>query len=117
MKSNGICFTKKSFGKLYTDVNAGVSAGELARKLWGDMYFHNKSWMFKNKPPHSSAQRSVVEFILEPLHKLFAQVVRDVDTTLADTLTELNMCVTMEKMKCNKRPLLRLICNRFICDL
>ncbi|EDS44072.1 Eftud2 protein [Culex quinquefasciatus] len=92
VKSYGICFTKKSFGKLYTDVNAGVSAGELARKLWGDMYFHNKSWMFKNKPPHSSAQRSVVEFILEPLQKLFAQVVRDVDTTLADTLTELNMC-------------------------
>ncbi|EDS27021.1 conserved hypothetical protein [Culex quinquefasciatus] len=77
VKSKGICFTKKSFGKLYTDAYAG-------------------SWKFKNKPPHSSAQRSIVEFILEPLYKLFAprfaQVVGDVDTTLADTLTELLRC-------------------------
>lgn len=47
---------------------------------------------------------------------MFAQVVGDVDTTLADTLAELNIRVTKEEMKCNIRPLLRLICNRFIGD-
>ncbi|XP_001861849.2 116 kDa U5 small nuclear ribonucleoprotein component [Culex quinquefasciatus] len=112
----GICFTLKSFARLYADTYDGVSAGEFARRLWGDMYFHNKSRKFTKKPPHSSAQRSFVEFILEPLYKLFAQVVGDVDTTLADTLAELNIRVTKEEMKCNIRPLLRLICNRFIGD-
>lgn len=71
---------------------------------------------FTKKPPHSSAQRSFVEFILEPMYKLFAQVVGDVDSTLLDTLAELNIRVTKEEMKCNIRPLLRLVCNRFLGD-
>lgn len=50
------------------------------------------------------------------MYKLFAQVVGDVDSTLADTLAELNIRVTKEEMKCNIRPLLRLICNRFLGD-
>jgi len=35
-----------------------------------------------------------VEFILEPMYKLIAQVVGDVDTTLSDTLAELNVVVS-----------------------
>lgn len=57
-----------------------------------------------------------MEFILEPLYKLFAQVVGDVDSTLVDTLNELEIRVTKDEMKCNIRPLLRLICNRFLGD-
>lgn len=76
----------------------------------------NFSRKFTKKPPHNSAQRSFVEFILEPLYKLFAQVVGDVDAALIDTLAELEIRVTKEEMKCNIRPLLRLICNRFLGD-
>uniref|UniRef100_A0A1B0D869 Uncharacterized protein n=1 Tax=Phlebotomus papatasi TaxID=29031 RepID=A0A1B0D869_PHLPP len=71
---------------------------------------------FTKKSPHNSAQRSFVEFILEPLYKLFAQVVGDVDTTLMDTLAELNIKLTKEESKSNIRPLLRLIMNRFCGD-
>lgn len=77
------------------------------------MFFRRK---FTKKPPHNSAQRSFVEFILEPLYKLFAQVVGDVDAALLDTLAELEIRVTKDEMKLNIRPLLRLICNRFIGD-
>ncbi|XP_052866518.1 116 kDa U5 small nuclear ribonucleoprotein component [Anopheles cruzii] len=112
----GVCFTLKSFARLYADTYEGVNMDEFAKRLWGDAYFHSKSRKFTRKPPHSSAQRSFVEFVLEPLYKLFAQVVGDVDTTLADTLAELHIPVTQEEMKCNIRPLLRTICNRFVGD-
>lgn len=112
----GICFSLKSFAKLYADTYENVNYNEFAKRLWGDMYFHSKSRKFTKKPPHNSAQRSFVEFILEPIYKLFAQVIGDVDGTLADTLAELNIRVTKEEMKCNIRPLLRLICNRFMGD-
>lgn len=71
---------------------------------------------FSKKPPHGSAQRSFVEFILEPLYKLFAQIVGDVDSTLPSILDELNIRVTKQEMKMNIRPLLRLICGRFLND-
>lgn len=51
------------------------------------------------------------------MYKLFAQVIGDVDSTLADTLDELNIRVTKEEMRCNIKPLMRLICNRFLGDL
>ena len=50
------------------------------------------------------------------MYKVIAQVVGDVDTTLADTLAELNIRITKEEMKSNIRPLLRLVCNRFLGD-
>lgn len=53
---------------------------------------------------------------MEPMYKLIAQVVGDVDTTLNDTLAELNIRVSKEEMKLNIRPLLRIVCNRFMGD-
>ncbi|CAO1417223.1 unnamed protein product [Diamesa hyperborea] len=110
----GLCFTLKSFAKLYADTYPGVSHVEFARRLWGDMYFNSKTRKFTKKPAHSSAPRSFVEFILEPIYKLFAQVVGDVDGSLADTLAELNIRINKEEMRSNIRPLLRLVCNRFM---
>lgn len=57
-----------------------------------------------------------MEFILEPLYKIFAQVVGDVDTTLPDVLNELGIKLTKEEMKLNIRPLLRLVCSKFLGD-
>lgn len=45
-----------------------------------------------------------------------AQVVGDVDTTLPAVLDELGIKLTKEEMKINIRPLLRLICNKFLGD-
>jgi U5 small nuclear ribonucleoprotein component len=44
------------------------------------------------------------------------QVVGDVDTTLPAVLDELVIKLTKEEMKINIRPLLRLICNKFLGD-
>ncbi|ALC47638.1 CG4849 [Drosophila busckii] len=112
----GFCFTLKSFSKLYAETYEGVNYNDFAARLWGDMYFNSKTRKFSKKPPHSSAQRSFVEFILEPMYKLIAQVVGDVDTTLSDTLAELSVRVSKDEMKSNIRPLLRTVCSRFMGD-
>ncbi|GLG92783.1 Elongation factor 2 [Gryllus bimaculatus] len=111
-----VCFTLKSFASIYSQTYEGVNVNEFARRLWGDIYFNNKTRKFTKKSPHNSAQRSFVEFILEPLYKVFAQVVGDVDSTLPQVLDELGVRLTKEEMKINIRPLLRLICSRFLGD-
>lgn len=70
------------------------------------------------------APRSFVEFILEPLYKIFSQTVGDVDTTLPQTLDELGIVLTKTELSMNIKPLLRLVCQRFFgghsskcCDL
>jgi U5 small nuclear ribonucleoprotein component len=112
-----ICFTLKSFAHLYSETYDGViNETEFARRLWGDIYFNSKTRKFTKKSPHGSAQRSFIEFILEPMYKLFAQVVGDVDTCLPMLCDELGIRLTKEESKMNIRPLLRLIFQRFLGD-
>ncbi len=108
------CFTLQSFAKLYCDgCGGGINYNDFAKRLWGDIYFNQKTRKFTKKPPLSTSPRSYVEFILEPLYKLFAQVVGDVDTTLPKALEELGIHLTKTELKLNIRPLLRLVCSRF----
>ncbi|XP_060112700.1 116 kDa U5 small nuclear ribonucleoprotein component [Heteronotia binoei] len=108
-----ICFTLGSFAKIYTDMYGDINYQEFAKRLWGDIYFNPKTRKFTKKAPTSSSQRSFVEFVLEPLYKILAQVVGDVDTTLPRTLDELGIHLTKEELKLNIRPLLRLVCKKF----
>jgi len=112
----GACFTLKSFAQLYSDTYGEINVPEFARRLWGDIYFNSKTRKFAKKPPHGSAQRSFVEFILEPLYKLFAQVVGDVDTSLPMLCEQLGIRLTKDEMKLNIRSLLRIVCSRFLGD-
>ncbi|XP_050663601.1 116 kDa U5 small nuclear ribonucleoprotein component [Leptidea sinapis] len=112
-----VCFTLESFAAMYAQAHdCGLVSSEMAAWLWGDVYFNAKTRRFTKKQPHSSAQRSFVEFILEPLYKIFAQVVGDVDSTLPEVLEELGIKLTKLESKLNVRPLLRLVCSRFFGD-
>ena len=39
------CFTLRSFANIYSKTYQGVNDVEFARRLWGDMYFNNKTWV------------------------------------------------------------------------
>ena len=54
-----------------------LDVGKMAKRLWGDVYYHPDSRTFKAKAPAGAgldAQRTFVEFILEPLYKIYSQV-------------------------------------------
>jgi U5 small nuclear ribonucleoprotein component len=107
------CFTLKSFAKIYS-VQFGTKFDyvQFALKLWGDSYFNAKTRKFSKKPVSATQQRTFIEFILEPLYKIFAQTVGDVDSTLVDTLGELGIRLSASELKLNIRPLLKLVCAR-----
>ncbi|KAI5750537.1 hypothetical protein M8J76_016485 [Diaphorina citri] len=111
-----MCFTLHSFASLYAQTSPTLNTQEFARRLWGDMYFNSKTRKFSKKAAHASAQRSFVEFVLEPVYKLVAQVVGDVDSSLPAVLDQLGIHMNKEESKINIRPLLRLVCERFLQD-
>ncbi|XP_020611466.1 116 kDa U5 small nuclear ribonucleoprotein component-like [Orbicella faveolata] len=112
------CFTLYSFASLYVDSfgELCIDPKDFAKRLWGDMYFNSKSRKFSKKAPLSTSQRSFVEFILEPLYKVFAQVVGDADSSLPKLLDELGIHLSKAEMQMNIRPLLSLVCRRFFGD-
>jgi U5 small nuclear ribonucleoprotein component len=49
-----------------------VKPENFAQRLWGDIYFHEETRKFSKHPPEvKNPQRSFVEFILDPLYKLY----------------------------------------------
>lgn len=83
----------------------------------GDMYFNSKTRKFSKKAPQPGAARSFVEFILEPLYKVFAQIVGDVDECLPMVCEELGIHLTKDEKRMNIRPLLRLVLSRFLGEM
>ena len=67
-------FTLQSFADLYASHYGGFPAEKLAQRLWGDIYFSREKRTFSKTPGTGGADRTFVEFVLEPLYKLIAQV-------------------------------------------
>jgi len=107
----GFCFTLHSFAKLYSDTYGGFEPAGFAKRLWGEVYFTQRT--FKKKAPKEKTDRTFVQFILEPLYKIFSLIAGDVDSKLPDLLAELGVTMTKSEQRMNVRCVLKLVCSRF----
>ncbi|ORX88712.1 P-loop containing nucleoside triphosphate hydrolase protein [Basidiobolus meristosporus CBS 931.73] len=87
----GWCFTLKSFAQLYSDTYPGVSTEDFAKRLWGDVYFNPTKRSFTRKPTESGSQRTFVQFVLEPIYKIYSQTISQDQTNLKKTLGRLGI--------------------------
>jgi U5 small nuclear ribonucleoprotein component len=75
------------------------------------LYYDHTSRTFKKKPPAVGANRSFIEFILEPLYKIYSQVVGEQKRNVESTLADLGVTLSNAAYKLNVMPLLRLACR------
>ncbi|XP_061964446.1 110 kDa U5 small nuclear ribonucleoprotein component CLO-like [Populus nigra] len=109
----GWSFTLHSFARLYLKLHGiPFDADKFASSLWGDMYYHSEDRAFKKKPPASGAERSFVQFVLEPLYKIYSQVIGEHKKSVESTLAEFGVTLPNSAYKLNVRPLLRLACSQ-----
>lgn len=111
---HGWSFSLGSFASLYADFhNVPIDTVEFAKRLWGEAYFDPRSRRFKKRPPYPDCSRSFVQFILEPLYKIYSHVLGEDAPELALTLRELGVRVRREELHLDPKPLLRLVLGRF----
>ena len=134
--AHGWSFSLESFAKMYVSrfmagsgsgsVSAAADAAaaplhtspaldhrELARRLWGDVYYDPATRRFRNKPS-GSAKRSFVHFVLEPIYKVYAQVLGEEVATLAATLARLGVSLRRSELHLDPKPLLKLVFRQFL---
>lgn len=110
--SAGWSFTLQSFAKLYVKLHGiPFDAYKFASRLWGDYYFDPDTRGFKRKQPSSGVERSFVQFVLEPLYKIYSQVIGEHKKSVEQTLAELGVTLSNAAYRLNVRPLLRLACS------
>ncbi|KAK4684805.1 hypothetical protein P7C73_g5360, partial [Tremellales sp. Uapishka_1] len=109
----GWCFTLASFASMYADTFGALDVEQLALRLWGNIYFNSATRKFQRTPKDLDSKRSFVHFILEPLYKLYTQVLSEDSETLKQTLAELRITLKPSVYKMDVRPLLKVVLEAF----
>jgi 116 kDa U5 small nuclear ribonucleoprotein component len=109
----GWCFTLPSFAKMYADTYPKVDAAEFGRRLWGDIFYNPKSRKFTRKGMEERSKRTFVNFVLEPIYKLYSHTISESPEDLKDTLATLGISLKPSQYKTDARVLLKLVCEQF----
>lgn len=115
----GWCFTLQSFAKMYaesypqTGNSPGINVEEFGKRLWGDIFFNPRKRSFTRKPVEERAKRSFVNFVLEPIYKLYSHTISESPEDLKETLATLGIVLKPSQYKKDAKVLLKTVCERF----
>ncbi|KAI9783457.1 MAG: hypothetical protein M1816_001381 [Peltula sp. TS41687] len=111
--SMGWCFTLPSFAKMYADSYPGINTTEFGARLWGDIFFNQRSRKFTRKAMEERAKRTFVSFVLEPVYKLYSHTLSESPEDLKETLATLGIFLKPSQYKTDARVLLKMVCEQF----
>ncbi len=106
---HGWSFTLLSFAQKYADK---LEPESLSRRLWGDWFFDEESRAFTRKKTISSV-RSFVQFVLEPIYKLYSQVIGEDPEDLVVLCKRLGVPLKNKEIHMDPKPLLRIVMSCF----
>jgi len=109
-------FTLESYAGIYADIHAGNASFDpntLAKCLWGDVYFNADTNKFQKSPPDADQPRSFVQFVLEPIYKVFAHCLGEEKEDLAETLKEIGIYLHKRDYDLDARSLLKVVFGHF----
>ncbi|KAJ2855194.1 hypothetical protein GGI22_004222 [Coemansia erecta] len=112
----GWCFSLESFARKYVaQWEMAVAPKELAKRLWGDIYYHpgRRTFLRKGAADAKDAKRSFVHFVLEPLYKIFAHVAGEDEPKLRPVLESLGIRLRKSDYALDVRSLLRRALSQF----
>lgn len=105
--NSGWSFTLLSFAQMYVDIcGAAMDTRDFAKRLWGDIYFHPDTRTFRRKPPVGGGERTFIQFILEPLYKIYSQLVGEHPKSQERMLAEFGVYLKPSTFNMDVKPLL-----------
>ncbi|KAI9022598.1 elongation factor Tu GTP binding domain-containing 2 [Hyaloraphidium curvatum] len=110
------CFSLESFARLYAMTYESFDTAAFAKRLWGEIFYNTEKRTFTRKATESGRVRTFVHFILEPLYKIFSQVLGEDIDALKTTLDSLGVYLKPHQLKMDVKPLLELVLSQFLGD-
>eukprot|EP01130_Rhizamoeba_saxonica_P017042 TRINITY_DN8076_c0_g1_i1.p1 TRINITY_DN8076_c0_g1~~TRINITY_DN8076_c0_g1_i1.p1 ORF type:complete len:985 (+),score=218.40 TRINITY_DN8076_c0_g1_i1:51-2957(+) len=110
-------FTLEHFANIYIFKNSknNVNSKQFSRHLWGNIWMDPRSRVFSsNKPKRSDIQRSFIQFVLEPLYKIYGRVVGEEPDQLEIILKKLGVNLTKQELRLDVHSLIKIVMGRFI---
>jgi U5 small nuclear ribonucleoprotein component len=118
---HGYVFTTYSFAEQYYRGKPSKAAEKLSpydfsKRLWGDCFLDPDTRQFKKSNKSfktKGVQRTFVQFILEPLYKLYTTCLGEAEKDAAKTLKSLGVNMTKSALRQSARPLIKETCAKF----
>ena len=106
-------FTLSKFAKIYSE-KFGISEDKMQEKLWGENYFDAKNKKWVKKPGPDGLQRCFVQFIMDPICKMFDAVINDKKQKIAKMLKAVGVELKKEDEELVGKPLLKRIMQKWL---
>ncbi|PRW60836.1 116 kDa U5 small nuclear ribonucleo component-like isoform A [Chlorella sorokiniana] len=111
----GWSFTLESFATLYCEVQGiPMDPREFAKRLWGDRFFNPETRTFVKRASAlpGGGERTFVQFILEPLYKIYAQIIGEDDRTVRAVADEFGVYLKPSSYGMDVKPLVKEACSK-----
>lgn len=80
------------------------------KRFWGDNYYDHESKQWLNENRGGKLKRGFVEFILEPIHRLFTTVRNDDLASTENVAGRLGLSLTNEEKTLKSKDLIKISC-------
>ena len=108
---HGWAFTLNKFAKMWS-AKFGIDRKRMLEKLWGDNYWDAKGKKWKKTPKGDDGRplsRGFVQFVFEPVTKLFNAIMEGRKEDYTKMLTNLNIKLSMEDREKTGKELLKTV--------
>jgi elongation factor 2 len=109
-------FTLGRFAKMYA-AKMGVEPAKLMPRLWGDNFFDPETKKWGSKAVSASGKplrRGFVQYVMDPIYKLFDAVMNEKTELIQKMLTTLNIKLDSEERDLKGKPLLKTVMRKFL---
>jgi len=113
---HGWGFTLSKFADMYAS-KFGVAKERMVQKLWGDNFYDPKSKKWKKTgqaEDGSPLRRAFVQFILDPIYKLFDSIMKDETEKYEKMLKSLNIILKADEKDQKNKVLLKCVMRKFL---
>jgi len=109
---HGWAFTLKQFSEMYAE-KFGVDVDKLMMNLWGDRFFNPKTKKWSSTQDKDN-KRGFVQFVLDPIYKVFEMVMQVKKEETAKLLTKLGIKLAVEERDLEGKPLMKVMMRKWL---
>merc|ERR1711881_350504 len=99
-------FSLKQFADIYAS-KFGVEVPKLMKRLWGDNYFDAKNKKWVKNPSKTTPHRAFVQFILQPIYKVFDAIMNEKADEVTKLYEKLNVKLKGDDRELVGKPLMK----------
>lgn len=110
---HGWSFSLHTFAQLYVEVHGmEVDPKAFAKRLWGEFFFEENTSVFRKRTAGENRERSFVQFVLEPLYKIYSTILGENSKVVGHMLDEFGVYIKPSEFNLDPKPLIKLICKK-----